>query len=82
MRCAIFHLLFIYSLLNSAKNKLKLILNNCGDIEVVQLLSFAYIEKYFNHSIPVGTQRRNNVTGFFFGIELLSIHLRKKNIFS
>ena len=44
MKCAIFHLLFIYNLLNSAINKLKLILTNCGEIEVVQLLSFAYIE--------------------------------------
>ena len=41
MKCAIFHLLFIYNLLNSAKNKLKLILTNCGEIEGVQLLSFA-----------------------------------------
>ena len=47
MKCAIFHLLFIYNLLNSVINKLKPILTNCGEIEVVQLLSFAYIEKYF-----------------------------------
>ena len=41
MKCAIFHLLFIYNLLNSAIDKLKLILTNCEEIEVVQLLSFA-----------------------------------------
>ena len=75
MKCAIFHLLFIYNLLNSAINKLKLILTNCGEIEVVQLLH--RLKNSFNHSIPVGTQRRNNITGFF-----LSIHLRKKNVFS
>ena len=44
---SIFHLLCIYNLLNPAINKLKHILTNCGEIEVVQLLSFAYIEKYF-----------------------------------
>ena len=41
MEGAIYHLLFIYNLQNSAINKLKLILTNCGEIEVVQLLSSA-----------------------------------------
>ena len=41
MKCAIYHQLFIYNYINSAINKLKLILTNCGEIGVAQLRSFA-----------------------------------------